>query len=200
MRPRPRRPVNPAIEQLDRARRRRSGSRSAWASSIAGSHPRGRGRAAPSRARALVARGGGVEGLGHEAPAYRPVGLGKANGPPEGGPFPTMFRRRPTLPPRRQGSTIGAGGLNFRVRDGTGCFPSAMATETLFPRSRAAERSVRVRAPSRPRNWIASASKGQVLGLLVPVGSTRCRAYTSGLSTWSSSRGLTWLTQWEISS
>jgi hypothetical protein len=42
-----------------------------------------------------------------------------------------MFRQRPTLPPRLQGSTIGAGGLNFRVRNGTGCFPSAIATETL---------------------------------------------------------------------
>src|SRR5438552_4867277 len=45
--------------------------------------------------------------------------------------FFTMFRQRPTLPPRLQGSTIGAGGLNFRVRDGTGCLPSAIATETV---------------------------------------------------------------------
>jgi hypothetical protein len=37
-------------------------------------------------------------------------------------------RRRPTLPPRLQGSTIGAGGLNFWVRNGTRCFPSAMTT------------------------------------------------------------------------
>jgi hypothetical protein len=44
-----------------------------------------------------------------------------------------MFRQRPTLPPSHPGSTIGAGGLNFRVRDGTGCFPSAMATETVVP-------------------------------------------------------------------
>jgi hypothetical protein len=44
-----------------------------------------------------------------------------------------MSRRRPTLPPRLQGSTIGAGGLNFRVRNGTGCDPSAMATETVVP-------------------------------------------------------------------
>src|SRR6185503_7915871 len=43
----------------------------------------------------------------------------------------TMFRQRPTLPPGYPGSTIGAGGLNFRVRDGTGCLPSAMATETM---------------------------------------------------------------------
>jgi hypothetical protein len=44
-----------------------------------------------------------------------------------------MSRRRPTLPPRLQGSTIGAGGLNFRVRNGTGCLPSAMTAETVFP-------------------------------------------------------------------
>ncbi len=43
-----------------------------------------------------------------------------------------MSRRRPTLPPSLPGSTIGAGGLNFRVRDGTGCFPSAVATETVL--------------------------------------------------------------------
>ena len=37
-------------------------------------------------------------------------------------------RRRPTLPRRCQRSTIGAGGLNFRVRDGNGCDPSATVT------------------------------------------------------------------------
>src|SRR6476659_3014931 len=31
-------------------------------------------------------------------------------------------------PMRRPHSTIGAGGLNFRVRDGNGCDPSALAT------------------------------------------------------------------------
>ena len=43
-------------------------------------------------------------------------------------PPKTKTRQRPTLPPRLQGSTIGAGGLNFRVRNGNGCFPSAVAT------------------------------------------------------------------------
>src|SRR6185312_1756506 len=33
-------------------------------------------------------------------------------------------------------STIGAEGLNFRVRDGTGCFPLAKAAETLNPATR----------------------------------------------------------------
>ena len=53
------------------------------------------------------------------------------------------IRRRPTLPGTLVPSTIGAGGLNFRVRNGNGCDPSAMATErsivtTQQPRRRAA--------------------------------------------------------------
>jgi hypothetical protein len=39
------------------------------------------------------------------------------------------IRQRPTLPFRYQNSTIGAGGLNFCVRDGNRCSPSAIATE-----------------------------------------------------------------------
>ena len=43
-----------------------------------------------------------------------------------------MFvRRRPTLPQPGGCSTIGAGRLNFRVRDGAGCFPVAMAAVTF---------------------------------------------------------------------
>ena len=37
-------------------------------------------------------------------------------------------RRRPTLPGHLYPSTIGAERLNFRVRDGNGCDPLAMAT------------------------------------------------------------------------
>ena len=86
-----------------------------------------------------------------------------------------MSRRRPTLPPRCQGSTIGAEGLNCRVRNGTGCFPFAIATETAAPKHRSSEAALRnclkVRAAgSWTRDSIASASKSQVLGLLVPVG------------------------------
>lgn len=40
-------------------------------------------------------------------------------------------RRCPTFPPV-QGSIIGAGRLSFRVRDGTGRFPAAVAAVTLF--------------------------------------------------------------------
>ena len=38
------------------------------------------------------------------------------------------IRQRPTLPRGFPRSTIGSGGLNFRVRDGNGCDPTEMAT------------------------------------------------------------------------
>src|SRR4051794_13852981 len=43
-----------------------------------------------------------------------------------------VVRRRPSLPHGPPCSTIGAERLNFRVRNGTGCFPNAMITETLW--------------------------------------------------------------------
>jgi hypothetical protein len=46
--------------------------------------------------------------------------------------FSQLVRRCPTLPLPVGGSTIGAGRLNFRVRDGSGCFPSAVAAGTLI--------------------------------------------------------------------
>src|SRR5947207_7395787 len=53
-------------------------------------------------------------------------------GPLESGAlFVKFVRRCPTLPHTPVCSTIGAGGLSFRVRNGTGRFPSAMTTETL---------------------------------------------------------------------
>ena len=39
------------------------------------------------------------------------------------------IRQRPTLPHSYPCSTIGAGGLNFCVRDGNRCYSSAIATE-----------------------------------------------------------------------
>ena len=44
----------------------------------------------------------------------------------------TYVRQRPTLPRGPPRSTIGAEGLNFRVRNGTGCFPFAITAETLL--------------------------------------------------------------------
>jgi hypothetical protein len=61
-----------------------------------------------------------------------PTNLGRERRrtPIAGGPSHVRARRRPTLPGPLDPSTIGAGGLNFRVRNGNGCDPSAMATET----------------------------------------------------------------------
>ena len=52
------------------------------------------------------------------------------NGRPRGLPPRTEkgFRHGPTLPPGLPSSTIGAGGLNDRVRNGNGCVPSARRT------------------------------------------------------------------------
>src|SRR6266568_4385398 len=41
---------------------------------------------------------------------------------------PRKMRQRPTLPHGFPCSTIGSGGLNFRVRDGNGCDPTDIAT------------------------------------------------------------------------
>ncbi len=43
-----------------------------------------------------------------------------------------MSLATPTLPPPLEGSTIGAGRLNDRVRDGNGCDPSAMVAERVY--------------------------------------------------------------------
>ena len=42
-----------------------------------------------------------------------------------------LIGQLPTLPHSRPCSTIGAEGLNFRVRDGNGCDPLAMVTQKL---------------------------------------------------------------------
>lgn len=47
-------------------------------------------------------------------------------------PCAKLVRRRPTLPHRLQCSTIGAEGLDFRVRNVAGYFPFAMVAETLL--------------------------------------------------------------------
>ena len=48
-------------------------------------------------------------------------------------PLYGYVRRCPTLPQPPGCSTIGAVGLSFRVRDGTGRFPHAIAAVTLSP-------------------------------------------------------------------
>ncbi len=75
----------------------------------------------------------GIGGVPWDAAYFqksRPGRAGKTRrGPPSGGPLQSEIRRRPTLPGGLPPSTIGAGGLNFRVRNGNGCDPSAIATE-----------------------------------------------------------------------
>ena len=41
-------------------------------------------------------------------------------------------RRRPTLPLRCRSSTIGAEGLNYRIRNGNGCGPFAVTTRNFL--------------------------------------------------------------------
>jgi hypothetical protein len=65
-----------------------------------------------------------VGGVGWGCVEGHPLGVGMAF---DGG----VLRRCPTLPPRCRGSTIGAGGLSFRVRYGTGRFPAAVTAVTL---------------------------------------------------------------------
>ena len=77
-------------------------------------------------------------------------------------------RRRPTLPQAPACSTIGADGLNFRVRNGAGCFPIAMTAETLW--SYVGPRKVPDRN-SGATQWTRNIVERQALGLLVPVGS-----------------------------
>ena len=57
----------------------------------------------------------------------------KQSAPPEDWRgFYIECRRRPTLPHPDECSTIGAGGLSFRVRDGTGRSPSANTTDNTI--------------------------------------------------------------------
>ncbi len=89
-------------------------------------------------------------------------------------------RRCPTLPHPVECSTIGAEGLSFRVRNGAGRFPFAMAAVTLWRYQFSGWVPVCI---SGTAQWTRSIFVGQVVGLLVPVSSTHCCASTSGLST-----------------
>src|SRR5215207_4700301 len=56
----------------------------------------------------------------------------KETGHPLGGPFRMKCRRWPTLPRPLDRSTIGAVGLNDRVRDGNGCGPYALIASDFW--------------------------------------------------------------------
>src|SRR5690606_28984183 len=118
---------------------------------------------------------------------------------PLGHPLPfqcvcTAATYSPTPP---QGSTIGAGRLNDRVRKGTGWTPPAMTAVTLTPHpppTRGVRQGTLLKSPL---GLVDSCARtpcicgGQALGRLVPVSSTPHRASTSGLSTPSSLGSLT---------
>src|SRR5438128_7772814 len=80
-------------------------------------------------------------------------------------------------PTRRPCSTIGAGGLNGRVRDGNGCFPSAIAAGNRIgdETSWTDQESERAVAHARQRIMV------KPHGHLVPVSSTPYGASTPGL-------------------
>ena len=66
----------------------------------------------------------------------------KDQGPPQ-----KAVRQRPTLPHPPRCSTIGAGRLNYRVRNVTGCFPSAITTETTPKEQQPTPQPVAARKP-----------------------------------------------------
>ena len=82
-------------------------------------------------------------------------------------------RRRPTLPHGLPCSTIGAGGLNFSVRNGKRCFPSAIATGMLVPANasrRCAVKLSQLKRTTGSLNHLTSKSPIKPHGRLVPVG------------------------------
>ena len=101
-----------------------------------------------------------------------------------------LIRRRPTLPRRCQRSTIGAGGLNFRVRDGNGCDPSAKVTG----KSKGHAAGVRRSAPDNQITSLLNFRKGKFYGQASrPISTGKLRAlprfHTQPIAWWSS-RGL----------
>ena len=99
-------------------------------------------------------------------------------------------------------STIGAGKFNGRVRDGIGFSLSAKTTRPAKDGMKQASSELRTRLQSMvflsvrtkrfpvESEWALEMRAIKTIELLVPVSSTRCRAYTPGLSTWWSTTAL----------
>ena len=127
----------------------------------------------------LLSRFIAIEGAKRERPPLR-FGAGASEDYP---------RRRPTLPHRLQCSTIGAEGLNCRVRNGNGCFPLANITGKL--ESKEQRLNNRIGCYETSETSTKAQSIWQVHDRLVQVSSAPYGyAYTPCLYTWSSSRGL----------
>ncbi len=125
--------ARPACRGLPRGRcppgsRRRPCHRSAWRGRCHGSGCRHYGGVV--RSRGAFSSGAGAERT--ELPVGAPDVWRRDEGAPGvDAPSYEKSRRRPTLPGGCPPSTIGAGGLHFRVRNGNGCFPAAIATGNL---------------------------------------------------------------------
>ena len=104
----------------------------------------------------------------------------RKKGPPEGRPQTRgAGRRRPFLPRGPPRSTSGAGGLNFRVRHGTGWAPAAAAAgpRRAFANS-CARRAFRGRAPG-PRRPVPRAGRRRPF---LPRGPPRSTSGAGGLN------------------
>ncbi len=106
--------------------------------------------------------------------------------------------QRRTLPRGRPRSTIRAGELNCRVRDGAGWTLTALATNNpvlpsfslvIYRCCRASSHTLVLHAPEYPPPRMTGVRPRP----LVRVGSAHYCASTSRLSSWSSASGLTWL-------
>jgi hypothetical protein len=115
------------------------------------------------------------------------------NGPPEGGPFRRCLGSDLLSHPVTRAVPSALEGLTSGFGMGPGVSPPPWPPKRGVRSTDDVEGAALERSS---RTAIASASKrikSQVLGLLVRVSSTRCHASTSRLSTWWSSRALTWL-------
>ena len=77
-----------------------------------------------------------------------------------------IFRQRPTLPHSRPCSTIGAEELNFRVRDGNGCFLFAIATEkNIYKRLQVQRSPFRVTLPNAMPQYLQTGQSSSISNL-----------------------------------
>ena len=126
--------------------------------------PQGERRASTKSTRTPIARRAKKHPLPRPLSRFRGRGEKSENPPPagqkksSGGKPLELFkknRQRPTLPRSLPRSTIGSGGLNFRVRDGNGWDPSDIAAvKTNIRRSNFTSKASKQSACSKLRSWL----------------------------------------------